>query len=128
MNIKSFVLTFIILTFSSSIVLACGGGRCSCQKACGSSCGSTCSDNRTGASGTTAQSGITVANKLCPVSGKSIESMGQPVMHEYNGKIYNLCCPTCVKDFKKNPEKYSKIAEDEAAKEKKMQENQDGQK
>ncbi|MBF0503842.1 MAG: TRASH domain-containing protein [Candidatus Omnitrophica bacterium] len=36
-----------------------------------------------------------------------------PVKFEYNGKIYNLCCPMCIKDFKTDPEKYSKIAEDE---------------
>jgi YHS domain-containing protein len=39
--------------------------------------------------------------------------MGEAVKYEYNGKIYNLCCPMCVKDFKKNPEKYSAIAEKE---------------
>ena len=75
-----------------------------------------------------------VGNKICPVSGDKIPApgekgaMGEAVKYEYNGKIYNLCCKMCVKDFKKNPEKYSKIAEDEVAKEKMMQKNQDGQK
>jgi len=111
MSIKSFLLTFIVLTFSASIVLACGGGRCSCQKACGNSCGSTCSDNQTSTSSTTIQSEIAIANKACPVSGRSIGSMGDPVKYDYNGKIYNLCCSACVKDFKNDPEKYSAIAE-----------------
>ncbi len=78
---------------------------------------------------------IEVGNKICPVSGDKILAPGEkgtmgdePVKYEYNGKIYNLCCPMCIKDFKKNPEKYSKITEDEVAKEKKMQENQEGQK
>jgi YHS domain-containing protein len=65
-----------------------------------------------------------VGNKVCPVSGEKISApgeagaMGEAIKYEYNGKIYNLCCPMCVKDFKKNPEKYSKVAEDEAAKDK----------
>ena len=75
-----------------------------------------------------------VGNKICPVSGDKIPpsgekgDMGEVVQYEYNGKIYNLCCKMCVKDFKKNPEKYSKIAEDEVAKDKMMEENQEGQK
>ena len=78
---------------------------------------------------------VEVGNKICPVSGDKIPAPGEngtmgdePVKYEYNGKIYNLCCQMCVKDFKKNPEKYSKIAEDEVAKDKMMQENQEGQK
>ena len=78
---------------------------------------------------------VEVGNKICPVSGDKIPAPGEkgtmgdePVKYEYNGKIYNLCCQMCVKDFKKNPEKYSKIADDEVAKEKMMQENQEGQK
>ena len=77
---------------------------------------------------------VEVGNKICPVSGDKISApgekgaMGEAVKYEYNGKIYNLCCKMCVKDFKKYPEKYSKIAEDEVAKEKKMQENQEDQK
>lgn len=61
---------------------------------------------------------VEVGNKICPVSGEKVGEMGEIVKHEYNGKIYNLCCKACAKDFKKDPEKYSKIAEDEVAKEK----------
>ena len=67
---------------------------------------------------------IEVGNKICPVSNEKIpapgekNSMGEAVQYEYNGKIYNLCCPMCIKDFKKSPEKYSKIAENEVAKKK----------
>jgi YHS domain-containing protein len=59
---------------------------------------------------------VDVGNKICPVSGDQVEGSkmgGNPVMYEYSGKIYRLCCPMCIKDFKKNPEKYSKIADDE---------------
>jgi YHS domain-containing protein len=60
-----------------------------------------------------------VGNKICPVSGDKIpapgenSAMGEVVKYEYKGKIYSLCCTMCVKDFKKDPEKYSKIAEEE---------------
>ncbi|MGE0269413.1 MAG: TRASH domain-containing protein [Candidatus Omnitrophota bacterium] len=56
---------------------------------------------------------VEVGNKICPVSGEKVGEMGDVVTYEYNGKIYNLCCAMCAKDFKKNPEKYSNIAENE---------------
>ena len=61
---------------------------------------------------------VEVGNKICPVSGNKVGEMGEPIKYEYKGKIYNLCCPMCIKDFKNDPEKYSKIADDEVAKEK----------
>jgi YHS domain-containing protein len=61
---------------------------------------------------TTAQS-VEVSNKICPVSGNKVGEMGPPIKYEYNGKVYNLCCPMCIRSFKNNPKKYSKIAEDE---------------
>ena len=57
---------------------------------------------------------VEVGNKHCPVSGNKVGEMGPPIKVEYNGKVYNLCCPMCVRTFKNDPEKYSKIAEDEA--------------
>ena len=62
---------------------------------------------------------VEVGNKICPVSGDQVAGgkMGsKPVTFEYKGRIYHLCCPMCIKDFKKDPEKYSKIAEDEVNK------------
>ncbi len=66
---------------------------------------------------------VNIGNKICPVSGDAVpvpgekgEMSDEPVKIEHNGKIYNLCCEMCVKDFKKDPEKYTKIAEDEVAK------------
>ena len=65
--------------------------------------------------GETAAKAVEVGNKICPVSGNPADdgTMGETVKYEYNGKIYNLCCKMCVKDFKRDPEKYSKIAEEE---------------
>ena len=64
-----------------------------------------------------------VGNKICPVSGEKVGEMGDVVKYEYNGKVYNLCCPMCKKDFAKDPAKYSKIAEDEVAQEKPAEAN-----
>ena len=61
-----------------------------------------------------AKKAIDVGNKICPVSRDAVagSKMGdQPVLYEYNGKIYHLCCPMCIKNFKNDPGKYSKIAE-----------------
>jgi len=56
---------------------------------------------------------VEVGNQICPVSGSKVGEMGEVVKHEYKGKIYNLCCPACIKDFEKDPEKYSKITDKE---------------
>ncbi len=47
-------------------------------------------------------------NKICPVSGHEIGSMGEGSDVEYQGKKYKLCCKMCEKDFLKNPEEMIK--------------------
>lgn len=59
---------------------------------------------------------VEVGNTICPVSGEKVGEMGEVVKVEHNGKVYNLCCSFCAKDFKKDPEKFSKIAEESAGK------------
>ncbi len=62
---------------------------------------------------------VDVGNKICPVSGEKIKKtkteMGGPVKIEHNGKMYGLCCPMCIKDFKKDPDKYAAIADKEVS-------------
>lgn len=60
---------------------------------------------------------IVVGNKICPVSGEKVGEMGEIIQQEYNGKVYNLCCTMCLKDFNKDPEKYVKMVEEMMAKE-----------
>lgn len=48
---------------------------------------------------------VEVGNKICPVSGEKVV-MGHEGKIEYQGKVYNLCCQMCEKDFKKDPQKY----------------------
>ena len=56
---------------------------------------------------------VKVNNAICPVTGNPV-NMNNPVTVEYNGKIYNLCCSMCPATFRSNPEKYSKIADEQA--------------
>jgi len=58
---------------------------------------------------------VEVGNTICPVSHNKVGEMGPPIKITYNGKVYNLCCPMCIKTFKGDPEKYSKIAEAQAS-------------
>ena len=114
----------------SSMAMACNCGKKSdtgnpsstCQHQCSSGCGqASCSEKHKLIAQEEKErmkkevelKTVEVGNKICPVSGNKVGEMGEIVKYEYNGKIYNLCCPACTKDFKKNPEKYSKIAEEE---------------
>ncbi len=54
-----------------------------------------------------------VNNTICPVTGNPVDKKN-PVTVEYNGKIYNFCCSMCPATFNSDPEKYSKIAEEQA--------------
>lgn len=55
-----------------------------------------------------------VNNTICPVSGEKVGEMGDVVEHVYKNKVYHLCCSMCIEEFDKDPEKYSKIAEEQA--------------
>jgi YHS domain-containing protein len=55
-----------------------------------------------------------VNNKICPVDGAKIGSMGEGVKVEHEGKTYMLCCADCIKAFNEDPEKFHKIADSES--------------
>ena len=48
---------------------------------------------------------INLKNKVCPVLGEKIDEANK-VPYEYNGKVYDFCCTSCVDEFKKDPAKY----------------------
>ena len=58
---------------------------------------------------------VEVGNKICPVSNHDVGEMGGPLKITHQGKVDNLCCSMCKKDFLANPQKFTKIAEDEVA-------------
>ena len=45
--------------------------------------------------------------KICPVSGKPLGSMGQPVSVDVNGQTVFVCCAGCVDTVRANPAKYA---------------------
>jgi len=47
-----------------------------------------------------------IFNKKCPISGDPVDPKGET--YTYKGKKIGFCCPDCIGDFKKDPEKYMK--------------------
>ena len=54
----------------------------------------------------------------CVVSDEPLNSMGDPVIFNYEGREVRFCCKDCKKDFLKDPAKYLKMLDDAAAKKK----------
>ena len=48
---------------------------------------------------------LTPVNTVCPVTGSPVNPKYSVV---YDGKVIGFCCPDCVDEFKKDPEKYMK--------------------
>lgn len=117
MKSKLIILSAVVLMFSASQVFAEGGhdhGEHSEEVSEGK--GSMMEHK--GSKGSMLEKGhsesINVGNKICPVSGEEIGgAMGEGVEVEHEGKIYNLCCKMCAKDFKKDPAKYIEIINEE---------------
>ena len=51
-----------------------------------------------------------IAQKLCPVTGDPIDPS---IYVDYNGRRIYFCCALCPADFKKDPEKYIKIVDEQ---------------
>src|SRR6266850_5455656 len=52
----------------------------------------------------------------CVVSGEKLGEMGKPYTFKHEGREIQLCCKSCLKDFKKDPAKYVKKVEEAEAK------------
>ena len=46
------------------------------------------------------------AQKICPVSGKALGSMGTPIKVDVQGKAVFICCEGCRKNLLREPQKY----------------------
>jgi YHS domain-containing protein len=44
-------------------------------------------------------------NKFCPVQPSNPVDDREPT-YLYNGQVIGFCCPDCINEFKKNPDKY----------------------
>ena len=56
----------------------------------------------------------------CVVSDEKLGEMGKPYVFKHEGREVQLCCKSCLKDFKKDPAKYLKKIEEAEAKAKKQ--------
>lgn len=54
--------------------------------------------------------------KTCVISGEKLGGMGKPVKVTHEGTEVQLCCKSCIEDFKADPAKYVKMVKDAAAK------------
>jgi YHS domain-containing protein len=134
---RSIIIGSVLLAvgFTASTALACNCGKKSlngnqvsaCQGQCCGGCGAGACGEQDACSGKSVQlvqatepkegekveaAVVEVGNKICPVSGRPIGSMGEGVTYAYQGKKYQLCCAGCIEKFKADPEKYiDKIGE-----------------
>jgi YHS domain-containing protein len=49
---------------------------------------------------------LALKQKVCPVSGELLGSMGKPFKVTVKGQTFFLCCDGCQDDLKKDPDKY----------------------
>ncbi len=114
----------VIFFLSVSSAIACNCGRkgntsnppsaCQCSGSCGqSACTDSSLQGGTSENKQTESKALEVGNKICPIEGSKIGSMGEGAKFKYEGRIYNLCCAGCIQPFERNPEKYHKIADKE---------------
>ena len=53
----------------------------------------------------------------CPVSGKELGAMGDPIIEQYDGREVRFCCSGCVGKFEAASEEYWKKIDEQIAKE-----------
>lgn len=58
------------------------------------------------ASADTAPKGDLYTLDTCPISGKKLGAMGDPIVKEYDGREVRFCCPACVEPFEKDKAKH----------------------
>ncbi len=61
---------------------------------------------------------VAVKNRVCPVTGDKIDEKSK-ASYTYKGKVYDFCCPMCIDEFKKDPQKYIKKIEKQGSEESK---------
>ncbi len=62
-----------------------------------------------------AEKAVEAGNKICPISGAEVGSMGDGFPVEHEGKTYNLCCAGCAKKFNEDPAAAIKKIDEELA-------------
>jgi YHS domain-containing protein len=124
--LASFGVIIFTIVLTGSALAGCGCGGCNGNCAQGG-CGANCAQHKeakmcpahdlvmakAGAAKAGEPTAVNVGNKICPVMGEKIDEKFK-VTYEYEGKIYNFCCPGCIGEFKKDPQKYIHIIEQQS--------------
>ena len=112
---KKLILVGIVLFMSGLATSSSAQMKCAGHSSAGNKHNSSVSTTQTNQ-----EKAVAVGNKVCPVLNEKIDERNKAT-YEYEGKIYNFCCASCIDEFKKDPEKYIKKIENAKAKEKKPQ-------
>ena len=109
-RLSVFCCSIIFFVASAGMAFACGcGGSCLGQSAAQPGA-KQCIQSQS----SVGKQAINAGNTICPVMGDKIDENSK-VTYEYEGKIYNFCCPMCPEIFKADPKKYSAIADKEVS-------------
>jgi YHS domain-containing protein len=90
------VLIIVLVSGFAALALACQNCGCQLAKAGGPA-------DEHAASQAADAAPVNAGNTICPIMGLAV-SVDSPDKVEYNGKIYNLCCPGCKAAFLKDPQ------------------------
>ena len=86
----------------------CAGGGAGCGGGCGESCGgagSQAKQAKFAVDNQTLAAAKPVNNTVCPTCDDAIDPESRYQAY-YKGKLVNLCCEGCLKEFEKDPDKY----------------------
>lgn len=102
----------VVVALMTTLSVGCAGSRGGCRKGgCRVSSAGSVPPRRT----ETASASHGKVQKMCPVTGEPLGSMGDPIPVTVQGRTIQVCCQGCVAAVRKNPEKYLKIVDDELA-------------
>ncbi|MAE67116.1 MAG: hypothetical protein CMJ18_22885 [Phycisphaeraceae bacterium] len=67
---------------------------------------SACQGNGSNPEGGAAQASGAYPLDTCVVSGEPLDTLGEPIVIDHEGREVRFCCSPCIKQFKKEPDKY----------------------
>lgn len=100
------------LVLSAVLLPSCRCTKGSCAKPASSATDASASDSSLVLKPTAEQlaKAVPVRNIHCPTDGEKIGSMGPAIPVIYKGRVVDLCCANCPKEFAADPDKYLAVA------------------
>jgi YHS domain-containing protein len=113
---KYLIVTACAVSLASVVYLTGFAGNCGAMPAVCDDCCAPSAESKVTSSPTAAEeaAAVDVKNTKCLVSGDDPMGAGAKVV--YKGKLYHLCCESCLPTFNKDPEKYVQAFEADPAK------------